>query len=74
MNFGNHRFILVKDVDSRSAIKLRYVDALRANVPEDDPARHDDHAFAMGLLEAISKLADGEDITLNVLPKKGETT
>ena len=75
MSFGKYRFILVKGtgLDSRY-IKIRFADNLRANVREDDPARQDDDAFAMLLLETVSLLDDGEDITLNVLPREGETT
>ena len=76
MSIGAHRFIFVNaaSADAHATIKIRYADALRANVREDDPARHDDHAFAMLLLDAISRLGDGEDITLNVFPREGETT
>lgn len=65
-----HRFILIKE--SSSGLSIRYVDDLRANVREDDPARYDDDAFAMGLLESLSKLDDGEEMTLNVIAKESD--
>ncbi len=61
-----HRFILIKE--SSSGLSIRYVDELRANVREDDPARYDDDAFAMILLDTLSLL--GEEMTLNVIAKE----
>lgn len=66
--FQGHKFVLIKE--NSSGVSVRYADNLRANVREDDPSIYDDDLFAIGLLEAISKLPDGEDITINIIAEE----
>lgn len=61
------RFLLVNSRAPKGDIKVRSVDNLRGNLREDDPARKDDHLFALALLESVSCMEAAEDITLNVL-------
>ena len=65
MSLVQGRFILVRETGAHD-IQIRYVDELRVNCAKDDPAQHDDHAFALALLEGVSSFAYAEDVTLCV--------
>ncbi len=69
--FKGHRFIFVRETGANN-LQIRYADDLRVNCEEDDPAQHDDHAFALALLEGVSSLAYAEDVTLCVFVKERE--